>query len=221
MKTSAALAVVMLATTGMARAQEAPVSNDPVRPGWYVATMYSHLFASEKRYTGRGMGGIVAIGHHGDVASIEVAGLYYAAFKYGDEARYGDVPSLAGGQISLLFNPLRDFGLSRLYGLVAVGAFAEKNMPGKAADGSGLFGDLGLGYLQPLGLFGLDALLRGEVRYRADYQMAPRQDWEAPYFRDWTLNVGLQIPLSRKPPPPPPPEPPKVVPVEPAPENKQ
>jgi len=208
MNVRAAIAVLLLAATiGAARADDAPLPNDPVRQGWYVAPMFSYLFPEHTRFTGQGFGTITAIGHHAKVASVEAAFVYAGNFKYADGAQ------LLGGQLTLVVGPMFESPvLSHFVALVGLGGLAEKKMVFRAQDGSSLIGDVGLGYLAPIDLFGLDSLLRLEVRYRADYQMPPRESWEPAYFRDWMVNLGLQVPLSPKPPPPPPPEPPRVVP---------
>jgi hypothetical protein len=187
-------------------AADEPAKHDPQNPGWYLGAGFTFVKADEKRGSGNGKGGTLTLGHHGDVASIEVSGIY---------TTMDGAAQLVGGQIGLIYGPIvnSDF-LSRFVGIFALGAFQEQSIPGKRVDGSGLFGDLGIGYLQPLGLFNRKTNLRIDARYRADYQMAPREDYEPSYFRDFVFNVAIQIPLSRerKPAPPPKPAPPQVVP---------
>jgi hypothetical protein len=183
-----------------------PAKNDPQSPGWYLAPFFSFVATDDQRGTGNGKGFQLAIGHHGEVASIELAGVFSSMSK--------DNAQLAGGQLALVVGPIVDQEfLARFYGVFAIGAVSESNIRGLGyKDGSGLIGDLGVGYRQPMPIQGHAVNLRAEARYRADFQMPPRDANEPTYFRDLVFNVGIEIPLSSPPPPPPPPPPPQVVP---------
>jgi hypothetical protein len=202
--TAAAVALCMVAPGAIAA--DDPAKHDPQNPGWYLGAGFTFVKADDKRGSGDGKGGTLTVGHHGDVASIEVSGIY---------TTMDGAAQLLGGQVALVYGPIvnAEF-LSRFVGIFGLGAFQEQSIPGKRVDGSGLFGDLGIGYLQPLGLFDRKTNLRIDARYRADYQMAPREAYEPSYFTDFVFNVAIQIPLSRerKPAPPPKPAPPQVVP---------
>ena len=199
-------AIVLLAAPSLTIA--APATNDPQAPGWYAIPSFNFVSADSQRGSGTGKGAALALGHHGEIASIEVAGFFSAMQQNNAQ--------ITGGQIALILSPLVDHPLlSRFFGVFAIGAVEETNIPAKRGkDGSGLVGDLGIGYLQPLGFEGRKVNLRIDARYRGDFQMPPHESGEPSYFRDWVFNVGVQIPLSKEPPPPPPPPPPRVVPVE-------
>lgn len=199
------LALATIAMPALTLAGE-PAKNDPQAQGWYLAPSFSFVDADSKRGTGTGKGGAFAIGHHGEVASIEVAGLFSALQNDGAE--------IAGGQVALIVAPMIDHAiLSRVFGVFAIGAVSEKNIPGRnGKDGSGLIGDVGLGYLQPMPVGGRKVNLRFDARYRGDFLMPPRDAGEPSYFRDWVFNLGVLIPLSPPPPPPPQRPLPEVVP---------
>jgi hypothetical protein len=203
MHTLSTLAALTALAPALALAGE---PNDPQAAGWYVAPAVSFISADDQRGSGNGKGGLLAIGHHGEVASIEVAALFAAMTK--DNAR------ITGGQIALVISPRVDQEfLARLYGVFALGAVEEGNMRGlNYKDGSGLIGDLGIGYRQPVPVQGHLLNLRFDVRYRGDFQMPPRDAGQPAYFHDVVFTAGLQIPMSSPPPPPPAPPLPRVVP---------
>lgn len=183
-----------------------PAKNDPQTPGWYVASSFGLSNVDDQRNTGNGKGVTLAFGHHGEVASIEVAGIFTTLKKYNAQ--------IAGGQIALIWGPFADEEmLSRLYGVFALGAVSETNLPAlHFKTGTGLIGDLGFGYRHPILIAERKLNLRFEIRTRADFQMPPREEGQPSYYRDWIFSAGFQIPLSSPPPPPAPPPLPQVVP---------
>lgn len=206
------------------------------RPGWYVAPMATYLKPDSARCSvDDGLGALAVIGHRGDFASIELWGQFLTLDK--GECSYtvpdsGDPPNgdldderdpatepagevtLNGVGMGLMLGPFFEGRvLSRFFGLVGFGVIRREDHPQYAQDDTTIFGDAGLGYLQPFELFGLAMNARLEARYRYDVQQPPHPTSEemdpppAHAYQDLAFNLGLQIPLSPAPEPVAPPEP--------------
>ena len=201
-----AMVLMMVAACTAGADEEASKSEAFPIKGWYVAPMFSYTRADDERRAGDGKGAWLAIGHRGDAAAIELAGIYTPMEH---EAK------LTGGALDVVVGPFADSIPGRFFGLVGFGLMKEQNIPAlRKKHSSAVFGEAGVGYMQPLSLFDWPFGIRAEARYRYDYEQPPRPANTPSTFKEWVFNVGLQIPLSRPAPPPPPkPEPVAVVPV--------
>lgn len=203
-------------------AEEAAPSTGPVRAGWYVAPMVTYMQPDSSRCNVDSDYGLAAaLGHRGDFASIELWGQFLALPHGGctytvpaptatdPEARdtvdepAGEV-ELNGGGLDLVLGPFfEDTVLARFFGIVGFGVLRREGHPQYRQGDTTIFGDGGLGYMQPFALFGLDVLARLEARYRYDVQQPPHPDDQEPApghaYGDVIVNLGLQIPLSAKP----------------------
>lgn len=209
MKKSAGLLSLSLITSGAAFAQDDAAPKDgSFRPGWYAAPMATYFIAdSERCGVDDGLGAALALGHRGDFAGLELWGQYLAASADcpGAANGSGDV-KLNGGGLGLVAGPFFEGRiLSRFFGLVGFGVIQRQDHPQYAQDDTTIFGDAGVGYLQPLALrlMDFDMNLRAEARYRYDVQQPPRPEGPPAQYQDILVNVGLQIPLSAAPRPAP------------------
>lgn len=184
------LCVGLLVATGASYAQPQASTSEPAfRPGWYVAPMGSYTRGDRARDGTSGIGGALVVGNRGEVATLELAGIY-TSFS-GAKGSSGSAASLGGGELGLLLGPFFEHAiLSRFFGVVGIGVFKQE---------SSVFGDVGLGYMQPVRLLGIDGAVRSEVRYRYDVRQAPVPEGSPAQFQDVVLNLGLLIPLSRAP----------------------
>ncbi len=191
---SIAIGLVLLAAYGAAYGADAENQNTgPFRPGWYAAPALSLTKADKERQTGDGLGFVLAIGHRGDFASLELAGILTTL----GDGKNGSDAKLSGGQLALVAGPFFEGEwLSRFFGVVGFGVFQRENHPRYDKDVSTIFGDAGIGYLYPFKLFGFDLAARGEVRYRYDVQQPPRPAGTPSAFQDTIFNLGVQVPLS-------------------------
>lgn len=216
MKTLVALmagGLVTLLSCTAAYSQEAaaePAATDAFRPGWYVAPMATYFKPDSNRCgVDNGPGGTLAFGNRGDFASLELWGQFLTMpydctyTNSADETvnENGDV-KLNGGGLTLIAGPFFEQRiLARFFGVVGFGVIQRDNHPRLSRSDTTIFGDAGLGYMQPLSLFGYDFNLRTEVRYRYDVQQPPRPEGTPAQFEDIIINLGVQIPLSPKPDP--------------------
>ncbi len=224
------IALVLLAIP--VAAQDETARTGPFRPGWYVAPMATYMLVDSGRCNvDDGLGGSLAFGHRGDFASLELWGQYMSLSHGGctytqpgpstpdptDDEREtvvepaGDV-KLNGGGLGLVVGPFFENRiLARFFGIVGFGVIRREDHPQRAGDDTTIFGDAGIGYMQPLSLFGLETNVRAEARYRYDVQQPPHPDEQDPApphaFEDIIFNVGLQFALSPKPEPVPEPAP--------------
>lgn len=197
-KFSGVLGAILLVTAGHATAQDETSKSTVFPQGWYVAPMFSFTKADKSRQTGNGIGAVLALGHRSDIAAIEIEGLYTRLPVNGGSG--SGTAQLTGGELALVVGPFFEQDiLSRFFGVVGFGILKEKNVPAMLQPAtSSLAGEAGLGYLQPLRLWGLRMNLRSELRYRYDYQEPPHPAGAAANFQDLVLNVGVQVPLSRE-----------------------
>jgi outer membrane protein OmpA-like peptidoglycan-associated protein len=222
---------------GAAAAQEAAPAGDrgPVaRSGWYVAPLLTYMKPDSGRCGMDAGPGISAVlGHRGDFASLELWGQFLTLshgecnYTLPDDADMdsnrepvtepaGDT-EFNGGGLALVLGPFfEDRILQRFFGIVGFGVIRRTDHPQYQQDDSTIFGDAGLGYLQPFSLFGLETAARLEARYRYDVQQPPHPDEQDPapqhFYNDIIVNLGLQFALSPKPEEPAPtPEPVAVV----------
>lgn len=179
------LACLLVLPLGPAALAAEPPYDAPDR-GWYVAPGLTYTRADAARGAGNGPGAVLTLGNRGEVAAMELSGLY---------TRLGDGATLAGGEIGVRVGPFGSSWWSRFVGLVGFGLLQEKNVPALGKDGTSIFGDAGFGYVYPLPLFGWASTLRADLRYRYDYEQPPHDAGTPESFGDWILGVGLQIPL--------------------------
>lgn len=234
MKQLPILAALLAASTGAAAADGAPAGTGAFRPGWYVAPLATYLQPDSGRCAvDAGPGVVAALGHRGDFGAVELWGQYLSlphgecSYTVPDGADLdsnrdavtepaGDV-KLNGGGLSLLLGPFfEDSVLARFFGIVGFGVIRREDHPQYTQDDTTIFGDLGLGFLQPFSLLGASASLRAEARYRYDVQQPPHPDDQEPAapheYSDLVFNLGLQFALSPAPEPAAPaPEPVAVV----------
>lgn len=228
MKTPLLLAALLAVGPAAAREPAAPETG-PFRPGWYVAPLLSYMQPDTARCAVDSDFGLAAVlGHRGDFASIELWGQLLKLPK--GECHYtvpdadsndvatdpddsrddatepsGEV-TLTGGGLNLVLGPFFDEAiLSRFFGIVGLGVLRRQDHPQYPDDDSTIFGDAGLGYLQPLRVLGWDVSARLEARYRYDVQQPPHPDEQDPApphsYSDIIVSLGLQIPLSAPPQP--------------------
>lgn len=229
LKVLGVIALVLLAIPAAAQDETAGTRSGSFRPGWYVAPMATYMLVDSRRCNvDDGLGGSVAFGHRGDFASLELWG-QFLTLSHG-ECSYtlpdgpdsgsardpvtepaGDV-KLNGGGLGLVVGPFFENRiLARFFGIVGFGVIRREGHPQYRQDDTTIFGDAGLGYMQPFQLFGFDLNVRTEARYRYDVQQPPHPDEQDPApphaFEDIIFNVGLQFALSPKPEPVPEPAP--------------
>jgi outer membrane protein OmpA-like peptidoglycan-associated protein len=225
----ALMLVVLAAVAHAAAAQEAAPPQDepagPIRPGWYVAPMALYLKPDSGRCNvDADFGGAAAFGHRGSFASLE---LWAQVLKLPHDGCTYTVPAptdvdpqaratvnepageagLNAFGLALMAGPFfADEVLARFFGVVGFGVIQRKDHPHYSEDDSTIFGDVGLGYLHPVRLFGRDAAARVELRYRYDAQQPPHPDDHDPApphaYGDLVLQAGLQFALSRAASPP-------------------
>lgn len=217
--TGRGLALALLAVAGAANADDGS-SEGLLRQGWYVTPMATYMISDSARCnTDNGEGGALALGHRGDFASLEAWGQYVSA-SHGTCTYTVPAPTqtnpnnrasvtdpagdlkLSGGGLAIVLGPFFDNAfLQRFFGLVGFGALDRQGST-QYRDGTSLFGDAGLGYMQPFHLFGFDVAARLEGRYRFDVQQPPYPDEQpgpAHQYQDIIVNLGLQVALSPRP----------------------
>src|SRR5713226_4747564 len=120
MKTMAGvLCAVLLTAAGSAAADEE--KSDAFPQGWYVAPMFSYTRADKERLSGNGKGGMFEIGHRGDIAAIELGGIY---------TNLSGAAKLSGGVLNLMAGPFfQQPVLARLFAVVGFGVLEEKRVP--------------------------------------------------------------------------------------------
>ena len=195
MKTIArTLCTVALAAAGNALAEDAAPMSDASPIGWYVAPMYSYTRVDGERRADNGTGGLLALGHRGDNAAIELAAVYSRLGPSGG--------TLTGGELAVLIGaPFEQEWLSRFFGVLGLGVLEEKDIPAlQDKSSTSIIGEAGLGYMQPFRLFGFRMDLRAEARARYDY-VSPPHNSAPSHFQEVVYNVGLQFPLSGEPEP--------------------
>lgn len=220
---------LLAAAPAFAAGDAAPAG--PVRPGWYVAPLLTYMQPDTARCgVDGGFGASAVFGHRGDFASLELWGQFvslphscsYTVPDSGNPPPDGTNPDgdadderdpfseppgdlkLTGAGIGLLLGPFfEDAVLARFFGIVGFGVLRRQDHPQYASDDSTIFGDAGLGYMQPLQVFGWDVNARVEARYRYDVQQPPHPEGQDPApphsYNDIILNLGIQIPLSERP----------------------
>lgn len=213
----------------------------PVPPGWYAAPMLTYFKPdSERCGVGSDSGASLALGHRGDIASLELWGQFLSVGHDGctytmpgpatddptdDETVTVTEPAgtlkLDGVGLTLVVGPFADMPvLSGLHGLIGFGVIQRENHPQYEGDDTTIFGDVGLAYLHPVSLFDLPFALRLDARYRYDVQQPPHPDEQEPApphaYSDLVVNLGIQFALSApsRPAPPPAEEPVQVVPAQ-------
>lgn len=203
----------------------APADGGAFREGWYVAPLAAYVRPdSERCNVDADLGVAAAFGHRGAFAAIELwaqslslphDGCSYtvpAPTNTDPDARAtvnepaGDV-KLDGAGLALVIGPFfEDEILARFFGVIGFGVLRRQGHPHYSEDDSTIFGDVGLGYLHPLRLFGLDTAVRAEARYRYDVQQAPHPDDHEPApphaYNDLVFHLGLQFALSPRAPEP-------------------
>jgi outer membrane protein OmpA-like peptidoglycan-associated protein len=218
------LSLCLFAAAPLASAQDAPPAGSPFLPGWYVAPMATYMKPDSARCNvDSDFGAAAVFGHRGDFGSLELWG-QFLSLPHGEcsytvpaptatdpEARAqvtepAGTVKLNGAGISLLVGPFtEDRVLSRFFGLIGFGAIRREGHPQYTQGDTTIVGDVGLGYMQPLQLFGVPAAVRFETRYRYDVQQPPHLTAEeqdpppAQSYEDLIFNLGLQFALSAPP----------------------
>lgn len=190
---------------GPAQAQDEAPRTDALRPGWYATPMLSFLKADQGRLTDDGDGYTLAVGYRWDFASVEANAEYLTAERNdgGGEAR------LRGGSVNALIHPFGSLRIvDHLHFVLGYGSHSRQNHPGFTKEDKTFYVDAGVGYQYPFAVLGWDFAARAEARYRLDTQQPPFESEDTPReFEDWVYNLGLTVPLSRKPKPVPEAEP--------------
>jgi outer membrane protein OmpA-like peptidoglycan-associated protein len=225
------LSLCLSAAAPLAFAQEAAQAGSPFPPGWYVAPMATYMKPDSARCNvDSGFGAAAVFGHRGEFGSLELWGQFLSlphgecSYTVPDSGNPPDNPDgdidadrdamtepagtvkLNGAGIALLVGPFSENRmLSRFFGLIGFGAIRREDHPQYTQGDTTIVGDVGLGYLHPLQLFGAPAGLRFETRYRYDVQQPPHPSAEeqdpppAHSYQDLIFNLGLQFGLSAPP----------------------
>ncbi len=190
-----------------------PVASPLIDAG-YVAPMLSYVVPIGNSDLDADLGGSLFFGHRRGKYAIEIGGLY--SKLSGTE--------LQGFVIDGLLFPFSS--LPNLYGVLGFGSInyriyptvsQQHGYPGvEGTNAHTITGEVGAGYIFPISFETYEFGIRVEARYRyghRDRELNRRYvDLDMPRsLEDALINVGLQLPLSRKLPPPPPPAPAVVV----------
>lgn len=199
---------------GFSTAAVAEPMESPLTDAGYVAPMLSYVVPIENSDLDADLGGSLFFGHRRGKYAIEIGGLY--SKLSGTE--------LQGFVIDGLLFP--SSSLPNLYGVLGFGAInyriyptvsRQHGYPGvEGTNAHTITGEVGAGYIFPISFETYEFGIRVEARYRyghRDRELNRRYvDLDMPRsLEDALINIGLQLPLSRKLPPPPPPEPAVVV----------
>ena len=195
-KVPSLLGLIWLLGMANAVAEEAT----PLLEGGYVSPMVAYRRAFDNSVFGNGLGGNVLFGYRHENWAIEAGGGYSTIST-------GSTPStsLVGFNANGLLFPFRS--LPALYGLVGAGALTVGNYPGTQGRFTLVTYNAGLGYLFNVHLGSYDFALRTEARYEfgsRDRRLNEEHlDLNAPKsYNSALLNVGLYLPLGKKPRPP-------------------
>ena len=192
-------------------------ADSPLTQGAYIAPMASFIITDGPK-TSNGYGGILAGGYRNGGYAFEFKGIYDTI-----SSKESSSVKQWGGSVGYLLFPFEL--LPNLYGIAEVGGLSVLNYPARDRAHPALTqknittvnGGLGAGYLLAMSVGQYEYALRTEALYRyghRDTDVTPGGDIIVPKtFNDVLINVGLQLPLTKKAPPPPPPEPVKVVPA--------
>ncbi len=172
----------------------------PLYEGPYLAPMGSFLYTgrSETRY---GLGGVLALGYRWGWYALEASAIYTDVSAKGG----GSATEQGGGLYGLVF-PFAS--APNLYGIVGAGGLEVFDYPADSGDSnfSPVTVSAGAGYLWMFSLKTYDFALRTEALYRygrRERDVNPRRDTDAPKnLNDALLNIGLQLPLGKRPAPP-------------------
>jgi OmpA-OmpF porin, OOP family len=168
----------------------------------YVSPMFSYVWADKDRRTDDGIGGTISVGKRvTSRLNLELTG-HYAQLDGKDGTNSADLYAVGLGGMVFLWRAIPE-----LYGLVALHHGQVNDHPTVPASTdfnyrTTIF-DTGVGYLLPLGdyLWGFDASLRAEARYRYDAHNRRVAGGGAKEFYEGVFNVGLLIPLGTLPEP--------------------
>ncbi len=171
---------------------------DALRKGFYVAPMLSYQLVDDQRAVDDGLGYALGLGYRGDFAAVE---LKTEAVSL--DTTDGGSAELHNVGVSLLVAPLAMLPLVRdVHFIVGYAWNQRRDHPGFSEDDETYLIDTGLGYMPSFELFGYDLAVRVEYLYRLDTQQPVSSEGEPAEFSDMVLRVGLQLPLSKRPPPP-------------------
>jgi len=173
-------------------------STGPFYEGPYLAPMGSFLYTGRNE-TEYGLGGILALGYRWGWYALEASAIYTDVSVKGG----GSATQQGGGLYGLVF-PFSS--APNLYGIVGAGALEVFDYP--AESGNSNFSpttvSAGAGYLWMFSLRTYDFALRTEALYRygrRERDVNPRRDTDAPKnLNDALINIGLQLPLGKRPP---------------------
>ena len=176
---------------------------DALREGWYVAPMLAYQFVDEQRGTDDGLGYALSLGYRGSFAAVELKAAAVAL-----DRPEGDSADLRSVGVNLLLAPLVMLPVARdVHFIIGYAWNQRSDHPGFSEDDQTYFIDTGLGYMPSFEVLGYDLALRLEYLYRLDTQQPVANEGEPREFSDTLLRVGLQLPLSKRPPPPQEPQP--------------
>lgn len=209
---SLSASVVPAAAQEGARSDPGPVT----RAGWYGAPLVTVMKPDSSRcQVDDGLGASALFGHRGEFGSLEFWG-QFMALEHGECTYTVPAPTetdpenretvtepsgevkLNGAGFALLVGPFfEDRFLQRFFGLLGFGVLRRTDHPQYPHDDSTMFGDVGMGYLHPIGP---NTAARIDVRYRYDVQQPPHPDEQDPppehAYQDLILNIGFQFALS-------------------------
>ncbi|MDB5969376.1 MAG: OmpA family protein [Hydrocarboniphaga sp.] len=193
-----ALILVGMSLASVLWAQEDDAQPDaPFKTGPYLAPMASGIYSQTKRLD-YGYGGILAAGYRLDTYAFEISGIYSNITSSDHDVRE------VGGSLNALWFP---FSSSPNTFLIAeFGGVEVKHYPQANADelASIVTYAAGVGQLFEFNVGNYEFGLRAELLYRygeRDTDEKPSSDPDiAKSFKDVLVNVGLQLPLSAKPP---------------------
>lgn len=210
---SAAAAVALALLSGAAQAQEEDVSVDHAlntigRP-FYISPMASYTKTDSDRHTDDGFGPTLAIGARiYDFLALEASASYLKVDNQGDFV--SQETKLESYGVNALMFPLRST-LNNLYLLLGAHYSQNHDQQRTAADGAAVLDDStgwilneGIGYLQPLSVFGFPFALRLEALYRHDQHSRDDTGSGKLTYGDMVFSAGIAFSLSPKRPAPPP-----------------
>lgn len=208
---AASIAASLLAACGI----QAALAQEERDERAYIAPMFSYAVADGDRLSDNGLGGQISLGKPFTRGlNLELTG-FYNVYDADDGATAGgeqaEFKGLGLGAMVFVSKTLPNLYVlvSAYYGqtdeapcLSELAALPASSSGDDCSDYDSSVGDVGLGYLLPLGGMLNHAALRAEARYRMDShenRLAGRGNGDEYY--DGVFNLGLQIPLGRGPEP--------------------
>lgn len=179
------LAIGLLGLVGVAAAQ---ADDEFLDDRWYVAPFGTFVQPSGNRNIHNGWGGGMGIGKIiNEYFNVEVRG-----FWQGLDGKNGSNYNFTGGSVDLQYYFMRD--VFSPYAVIGVGGM---NTSGAGKSAASVLGEVGLGATYELAD---NFLLRGDVRYRQNYEGGGGV-FKANDFNDLVVNAGFVVPFGEKPKP--------------------